>query len=94
MYARFPFFSLALIYAINLDAQVSIILGDDNFYWVVNQNMVEAYLEKSGVLIHTTNGTTGSNKHSSKQRETILKRLKPASNPNITTASTSYFEAI
>jgi hypothetical protein len=43
MYAKFPFYSIAQLYAIGLNVPVSILLGGDNLYWVVDQNLVENY---------------------------------------------------
>jgi len=37
MYAKFPFYSVAQIYAVSLDAPVAIMLGRDNLYWVVDR---------------------------------------------------------
>ena len=57
MYAKFPFYSIALMYANNLDAPMSILFGDDKFYWVVELQMTEAYLDKGCVLINSTNAS-------------------------------------
>jgi hypothetical protein len=43
MYAKFPFYSIAQLYAIGLNVPVSILLGRDNLYWVVDLNLVENY---------------------------------------------------
>ena len=51
MYAKFPFFSLALMYASNLDVPLSILFGEDKLYWVVELQMTETYLDKGFVLI-------------------------------------------
>lgn len=40
MYGKFPFYSIAQIYAIGLNVPVSILLGRDNLYWVVDQSLV------------------------------------------------------
>jgi hypothetical protein len=45
MYAKFPFYSVAQMYAISLDAPVSILLGRDNLYWVVDKKIVRDYLK-------------------------------------------------
>lgn len=45
MYAKFPFYSVAQIYAFRLGQPVSILLGGDNLYWVVDQAVAEDYLE-------------------------------------------------
>jgi hypothetical protein len=38
MYAKFPFYSVAQLYALTLNAPVIIMLGGDNLYWVVDRN--------------------------------------------------------
>ena len=55
MYAKFPFYSIAQIYAISLDSPVSILLGGDNLYWVVDRHMAREYLDKGCALLHATN---------------------------------------
>ncbi len=55
MYAKFPFYSIAQIYAISLDAPVSILLGGDNLYWVVDRHMAGTYLDKGCALLNATN---------------------------------------
>lgn len=40
MYGKFPFYSIAQMYAIGLNVPVSILLGRDNLYWVVDQSLV------------------------------------------------------
>jgi len=44
MYAKFPFYSVAQMYAIGLDTPVSILLGKDNLYWVVDKSIASNYL--------------------------------------------------
>jgi hypothetical protein len=43
MYAKFPFYSIAQVYAIGLNVPVSILLGRDNLYWVVDQQLAGNY---------------------------------------------------
>jgi hypothetical protein len=38
MYAKFPFYSMAQLYALSLNAPVAIMLGADHLYWVVDRN--------------------------------------------------------
>ena len=37
MYAKFPFYSVAQIYALSLNTPVAILLGEDHQDWVVDQ---------------------------------------------------------
>jgi len=46
MYAKFPFYSIAQMYAISLNAPVTILLGRDNLYWVVDQQMAGDWMDK------------------------------------------------
>lgn len=46
MYAKFPFYSVAQMYAIGLNTPVSILLGRDNLYWVVDKNIARDYLKE------------------------------------------------
>lgn len=36
MYAKFPYYSVAQMYAFNLNQPVAIMLGSDHLYWVVD----------------------------------------------------------
>jgi len=47
MYAKFPFYSVAQMYALSLDVPVAIMLGEDYMYWVVDPQKEVSYL-KSG----------------------------------------------
>jgi hypothetical protein len=38
MYAKFPFYSVAQMYALSLNTPVAIMLGEDQLYWVVDKN--------------------------------------------------------
>lgn len=51
MYAKFPFYSVAQMYAISLDAPVAILLGRDNLYWVVDQWQAGNYLGEGCSLL-------------------------------------------
>lgn len=44
MYAKFPFYSVAQMYALSLDTPVTIVLGDDLLYWVVDRNVESDYI--------------------------------------------------
>jgi hypothetical protein len=44
MYAKFPFYTVAQMYAISLDTPVSILLGKDNLYWVVDKSIARDYI--------------------------------------------------
>lgn len=46
MYAKFPFYSVAQMYAISLNTPVSILLGRDNLYWVVDKSIARDYLKE------------------------------------------------
>lgn len=51
MYAKFPFYSVAQMYAISLDAPVAILLGNDNLYWVVDQWKAMDYMDEGCSLL-------------------------------------------
>lgn len=51
MYAKFPFYSVAQMYAMTLDAPVAIMLGDDNLYWVVDSNNESKFVDKGCSLL-------------------------------------------
>jgi hypothetical protein len=51
MYAKFPFYSVAQMYAISLNAPVAILLGSDNLYWVVDQWKAVDYLDEGCSLL-------------------------------------------
>jgi len=52
MYAKFPFYSVAQLYAITLNAPVSILLGRDNLYWVVDQERTVQYMDQGCSLLN------------------------------------------
>lgn len=43
MYAKFPFYSVAQMYAMSLDMPVAIMLGGDLLYWVVDRQREVEY---------------------------------------------------
>lgn len=47
MYAKFPFYSVAQMYALSLNTPVAIMLGGDHLYWVVDRS-IEHKLVKEG----------------------------------------------
>jgi hypothetical protein len=51
MYAKFPFYSVAQMYALSLDIPVAIMLGGDNLYWVVDQTKEHKYVEEGCSLL-------------------------------------------
>ncbi len=54
MYAKFPFYSVAQMYAISLGAPVSIMLGRDNLYWVVDQGKTSMYIGEGCALLNAS----------------------------------------
>ena len=51
MYAKFPFYSVAQIYAFSLDEPVAILLGRDNLYWVVDRVKAPHYMGEGCSLL-------------------------------------------
>jgi len=51
VYAKFPFYSVAQMYAIGLRRPVAILLGRDNLYWVVDQIQASDYLSEGCSLL-------------------------------------------
>jgi len=51
MYAKFPFYSVAQMYATTLDTPVAILLGYDNLYWVVDQFKATVYMDEGCSLL-------------------------------------------
>jgi hypothetical protein len=51
MYAKFPFYSVAQLYALSLDIPVAILLGQDNLYWVVDRVHTSDYLSEGCSLL-------------------------------------------
>ena len=53
MYAKFPFFSVAQIFALSLNTPVVIMLGEDHLYWVVDRsNELKFVQEGCSLLSH------------------------------------------
>lgn len=53
MYAKFPFYSVAQIYALSLNTPVAIMLGEDHLYWVVDRsNELKFVQEGCSLLSH------------------------------------------
>lgn len=53
MYAKFPFYSVAQMYAFTLGTPVAIMLGEDHLYWVVDQcNETKFLSEGCSLLSH------------------------------------------
>ena len=53
MYAKFPFYSVAQLYALTLNSPVAIMLGEDHLYWVVDKgNAPKFLLEGCSLLSH------------------------------------------
>lgn len=54
MYAKFPFYSVAQMYALSLNTPVAIVLGNDHLYWVVDHvNELKFQQEGFSLLSHT-----------------------------------------
>lgn len=51
MHAKFPFYSIAQLYALSLNAPVAIMLGGDNLYWVVDQHHESEFLKSGCALL-------------------------------------------
>jgi hypothetical protein len=51
MYAKFPFYSVAQMYALSLNYPVAIMLGEDNLYWVVDQRNEHKFVNEGCSLL-------------------------------------------
>lgn len=51
MYAKFPFYSVAQMYAISLNTPVAIMLGEDHLYWVVDQGNEMMFIQEGCSLL-------------------------------------------
>ncbi len=51
MYAKFPFYSVAQMYALSIEEPVAILLGCDNLYWVVDQVRASDYMNDGCSLL-------------------------------------------
>jgi len=55
MYAKFPFYSVAQMYALSLNTPVAIMLGGDHLYWVVDQRNENMFIQEGcSLLSHAT----------------------------------------
>ena len=53
MYAKFPFYSVAQMYALTLNTPFAIMLGEDHLYWVVDRSFeLKFVLEGCSLLSH------------------------------------------
>lgn len=51
MYAKFPFYSVAQMYALSLNRPVAIMLGEDHLYWVVDQGSELKFVQEGCLLM-------------------------------------------
>lgn len=51
MYAKFPFYSVAQMYALTLNTPVAIMLGEDHLYWVVDTNKEMKFTQEGCALL-------------------------------------------
>ena len=51
MYAKFPFYSVAQMYALTLNTPVVIMLGGDHLYWVVDQSNELKFVQQGCSLL-------------------------------------------
>ena len=51
MYAKFPFYSVAQMYALSLNTPVAIMLGGDKLYWVVDQSNETRFVKEGCSLL-------------------------------------------
>lgn len=51
MYAKFPFYSVAQMYALSLNAPVAIVFGRDHLYWVIDQQNEVEYIKNGCSLL-------------------------------------------
>jgi hypothetical protein len=51
MYAKFPFYSVAQLYALSLNSPVAIMLGEDQLYWVVAQGNERRFMQEGCSLL-------------------------------------------
>ena len=54
MYAKFPFYSVAQLYALTLNAPVAIVLGEDHLYWVVDQSTTPRFVQEGCSILSRT----------------------------------------
>lgn len=51
MYAKFPFYSVAQMYAMSLHTPVAIMLGEDHLYWVVDRSSELKFVKEGCSLL-------------------------------------------
>jgi hypothetical protein len=51
MYAKFPFYSVAQMYALSLNTPVAIMLGEDHLYWVVDKGSEVRFVQEGCSLL-------------------------------------------
>lgn len=51
MYAKFPFYSVAQMYALTLNTPVAIMLGADHLYWVVDRGNEQKFAQEGCALL-------------------------------------------
>lgn len=54
MYAKFPYYSVAQMYAFNLNQPVAIIFGSDHLYWVVDPKATEDLMDTGCSMLYST----------------------------------------
>lgn len=55
MYAKFPYYSVAQMYAFNLNQPVAILLGNDHLYWVVDPKATEDLMDTGCSMLYNSN---------------------------------------
>lgn len=55
MYVKFPFYSIALMFAFSKNTPLSIMIGNDNYYWVVDRHITWVFEKNGGVLLNSMN---------------------------------------
>lgn len=55
MHAKFPFYSIAQMYAFSQSTPVFILLGFDNMYWVVDQRQEFDFVSEGCSLLNAIN---------------------------------------
>ena len=51
MHAKFPFYSMAQLYALSLNEPVAIMLGEDHLYWVVDRGNESRFAQEGCSLL-------------------------------------------
>jgi len=55
MYAKFPYYSVAQMYAFNLNQPVTILLGNDHLYWVVAPETTADFMGNGCSVLYSSN---------------------------------------